>query len=95
MSILISLKYWFPGWPIHPVGFTIARGVAIDGAFFTIFLVWMIKAIVLRVGGISMYKQTQPFFLGMLVGYLIGAGVSYTIDVFWFPDTPHLYENFF
>ncbi|HIG45599.1 MAG TPA: hypothetical protein EYQ20_03945 [candidate division Zixibacteria bacterium] len=89
MSILISLKYWFPGWPIHPVGFTIARGVAIDGAFFTIFLVWMIKAIVLRVGGISMYKQTQPFFLGMLVGFATGMVLNYTVDMIWFPGQGH------
>lgn len=89
MFILIALRYQFPGWPIHPVGFAIARGVAIDGAFFTIFLAWMIKAVVLRLGGIGLYRQAQPLFLGMLVGFAAGMVLNYTIDMIWFPGQGH------
>jgi len=49
----------------------------------------MIKAIVLRVGGVSMYKQTQPFFLGMLVGFATGMVLNYTVDMIWFPGQGH------
>ena len=82
-------RYRFPGWPIHPVGFTIARGVAIDGAFFTIFLAWLVKAILLRLGGIGLYRQTQPFFLGMLVGFSAGLTLNFLVDMIWFPGQGH------
>ena len=89
MSGLIVLRYRFPGWPIHPVGFTIARGVAINSAFFTIFLAWLIKAILIRLGGIGLYRRTQPFFLGMLVGFAAGLTVNFLVDMIWFPGQGH------
>ena len=92
MTIGRYLFYW---WPLHPIGFVVAAAAPIQTAFFPFLLAWLIQMLLLRFGGVRLYQKAQPLFLGMLVGYLIGAGVSYTIDVFWFPDTPHLIENFF
>jgi len=89
MAGLIALRYQFPGWPLHPIGFTIARGVAIDNAFFTMFVAWLIKTIVLRIGGIGLYQQTQPFFLGMLTGFGAGFVLSTVVDMIWFPGQGH------
>lgn len=89
MAFLLLLRYQFPGWPLHPVGFTIARGVAVDNAFFTIFIAWVIKAILLRLGGISLYRNVQPFFLGMLVGFATGMTLSFIVDMIWFPGQGH------
>ncbi|MBI4553357.1 MAG: hypothetical protein HY710_13925 [Candidatus Latescibacteria bacterium] len=89
MSGLIVLRYQFPGWPLHPVGFTIARGVAVDNAVFTVFLAWLVKAVVLRLGGIGLYRRTQPFFLGLLVGFATGLAVASLVDILWFPGQGH------
>lgn len=89
MMALLFLRYQFPGWPLHPIGFTIARGVAIDNAFFTIFLTWLIKTILIRVGGISLYQRAQPFFLGMMVGFAAGFVLSTVVDMIWFPGQGH------
>ncbi len=89
MTGLIALRYRFPGWPIHPAGFAIARGVAIDGAFFTVFLAWLAKSILLRLGGIGLYRETQPLFLGILVGFATGMLLNYAIDMVWFPGQGH------
>jgi hypothetical protein len=96
MTFIMTIgRYLFYWWPLHPIGFVVAAAAPIRSAFFPFFLAWLIQVLLLRFGGVRLYQKAQPLFLGMLVGYLIGAGVSYTIDVFWFPDTPHLYENFF
>jgi hypothetical protein len=90
MMLLIALRYQFPGWPLHPIGFTIARGVAIDNAFFTTFLAWLIKTILLRIGGIGLYQRAQPLFLGMLVGFAAGVLLSTLVDMVWFPGQGHV-----
>lgn len=96
MTFIMTIgRYLFYWWPLHPIGFVVAAAAPIRSAFFPFFLAWLIQVLLLRFGGVRLYQKAQPLFLGMLVGYLIGAGVSYTIDIFWFPDTPHLYENFF
>jgi hypothetical protein len=89
MGGLILLRYRFPAWPIHPVGFAIARGVAIDNAFFTIFIAWLTKTILLRLGGISLYREAQPFFIGMLVGFATGMVLNFGVDMVWFPGQGH------
>ena len=37
------------------------------------------------VGGITMYRKTQPFFYGLIVGYVFALGVSFMVDLIWFP----------
>jgi len=46
---------------------------------------WLIKVIILRLGGISLYRRATPFFIGMIVGYTAALMVSMTIDLIWFP----------
>jgi len=61
---------------------------------FTFFVAWLIKVILMRMGGVSLYRKTQPLFLGILVGYILGVVMAYAVDTVWFPDTPHAVEIF-
>ncbi len=92
MTIFRYLFYW---WPFHPVGFVVAASSPIRIAFLPFLLAWIIQAILLRTGGVRLYQKAQGLFLGILVGYVVGATITYVIDYIWFIDTPHLYENFF
>jgi hypothetical protein len=49
----------------------------------SVFIAWLLKVITLRVGGIGLYRQLRPFFVGLIVGFFLGVGVSYGIDVIW------------
>ena len=89
MWALIQLRYTFPGWPLHPVGFAIASAYATDQAMFSVFCAWMVKAILLRIGGVTLYKRYQPFFIGVLVAFSIGVGLSFLVDFIWFPRQGH------
>jgi hypothetical protein len=61
---------------------------------FSIFLAWLIKFLLMRFGGVGLYRKTQPLFLGILVGYVLGVAVAYVVDSVWFPDSPHVIEIF-
>ena len=93
MWALIQLRYQFPGWPLHPVGFAIAGAFATDQAAFSVFLAWLIKITVMKMGGVALYRRTQPLFLGILVGFSIGVAISFAIDFIWFPQQGHLIDS--
>jgi hypothetical protein len=89
MAVLTLARYQFPWWPIHPIGFAIMETFAVRGTIFTIFIVWLAKTIIFRIGGIALYRRGQPFFLGILAGFVIGVAISGIVDVLWFPGSGH------
>lgn len=90
MSALTFLKYRFPGWPLHPVGFALAgSGTYMRYTVFSIFIAWAIKFIILRIGGAALYRRYRFFFLGVLVGYTAGVGLSLVVDILWFSGMGH------
>ena len=56
---------------------------------FSLFLGWLCKWIIVRLGGIQLYQRARPFFLGLILGYFAGVAVSNVIDVIWFPGQGH------
>ena len=59
------LRTVFPFWPFHPAGYLVAGEKSTIGRlWFSIFLSWGIKTILLKVGGIRLYRKAYPLFLG-------------------------------
>ena len=58
------MKIRFLWWPLHPGGYVLVSGTGMSGLWFPIFLSWLAKAIVLKLGGVKLYRQAVPFFLG-------------------------------
>ena len=56
---------------------------------FGLILVWIIKLIILRFGGVSLYRRSLSFWHGFIVGYMYGIGVDSVVDAIWFPDAGH------
>ena len=88
-SVLSLLQYRFYWWPLHPVGLTIATLWNVRLIAASVFIAWACKVTVLRVGGIALYRQLRPFFIGLIVGFFLGVGVSYAIDAIWFFGLGH------
>jgi len=80
MSVLTMCRYRFPWWPIHPAGLAVGLTHPTFHVWFSIFIAWLIKVIVLRTGGVSLYRRTRPFFLGMILGAFTAAGLWLVID---------------
>ena len=66
-AILTALRYRLPWWPIHPVGFIITT-TSILHEITSLIIVWLFKAIVIRVGGVSLYEKYRPLFFGIIAG---------------------------
>ncbi len=95
ISTLLAMgRYLFYWWPLNPIGFAIGASGPIRGVVFTLFMAWLVQVILLRIGGVGLYRKAQPLFLGMLVGYVIGVLAAYLVDSIYFPDTPHIAEVF-
>ena len=95
ISTLLALgRYLFYWWPLNPIGFAIGASGPIRGVVFTLFVAWIVQVILLRVGGVGLYRKAQPLFLGILVGYAVGVLAAYVVDTVYFPDTPHIAEIF-
>ena len=78
------LRTRFPFWPFHPAGYLIgSSGWTVGWLWFSIFVSWAIKAILLKVGGIRLYRKVFPLFLGILLGEFIIGGAWVLIRLFW------------
>lgn len=53
-----------------------------DYVWFSVFVAWCIKAVVLKYGGPGLYRSTRPFFLGLIMGQVFVAGLWLAIDYF-------------
>ena len=42
------------------------------------------KLAILRYGGSRTYRSARPFYLGLIMGYYVGAGISFFVDMIWF-----------
>ena len=69
-----SMRRRFLWWPFHPAGYPLAVSFAMDYFWWAVFIAWFIKAAVLKVGGMRMYRKGIPFALGLILGdYVIGS----------------------
>lgn len=89
MALLTFLHHALPWWPLHPIGFAISCNYLTRRSVFSIFIAWLAKTIIMRVGGVTLYRKSKPFFLGLLTGYAFGIASSFLVDVIWFFGNGH------
>jgi hypothetical protein len=80
MTVLMICRYRFPWWPIHPAGLAVGLTHPTFHVWFSIFIAWLVKVIILKLGGISLYRRTRPLFLGLILGSFATSGVWILID---------------
>ncbi len=68
----------FLWWPFHPAGYLVSGSFGLFRLWLPIFVSWLVKSLVLRYGGLRMYRQVLPFFLGLVLGEF-GAGFIRTV----------------
>ena len=85
MGGFLYVLFWFvrtklPFFPMHPIGLAVASTVPIIFTWFSIFLGWFLKFMILRYGGQKIYRNLQPFFIGMIAGAFLTGGIWMVID---------------
>jgi hypothetical protein len=88
-SLVFVFHYRFFWWPLHPVGLTVATLWMTRHIVISVLISWALKRLILRYGGVALYRRLLPFFIGLPVGYFIGVGISYAVDVIWFYGKGH------
>jgi hypothetical protein len=88
-TLLILLNQRFPWWPLHPAGFTVSLQYPTRASFFSVFLAWLFKTIVLRVGGVDLYNRSRTVVLGAIVGYVVAVVIGFGLDVAFFWGQGH------
>jgi hypothetical protein len=80
LSFTLFLAYCrarWAGWPFHPVGYAMSNTFAASASFWTPCLIaWICKILIIRSGGMKLYRKMLPLFLGMIVGDLLGGGTT-------------------
>jgi hypothetical protein len=89
MGLLTFLQYRFPWWPIHPVGLSVASIWMIRNQAPAIFVAWAAKSAIMRFGGIELYRRAAPFFIGLILGHFAAVGISFIVDIIFFPGHGH------
>jgi hypothetical protein len=70
------------GFPFHPLGWALAN-IWVMYTFWSLFMVvWFVKLLVLRYGGLRLYRQLLPFFLGMVFGDCMVSALMAIINSF-------------
>lgn len=74
-TFLMAIRRRFLGFPFHPVGYAMAGGWLISCIWFSIFLSWLVKWVLLKYGGLRTYRRAVPFFLGLILGQHVVGGL--------------------
>jgi uncharacterized protein DUF6785/uncharacterized protein DUF6784 len=64
-------------WPFHPIGYAVANTQSMDYMWMPFLIAWGLKAVVLRYGGMQLYRRSLPFFFGLILG-------DYIVPALWF-----------
>ncbi len=80
VAVLMALRTRLPWWPLHPVALPVSTIAYTHSYFFSVFLAWGIKALVLRFGGANLYRATRTFFTGIILGEAVCLGMWIVID---------------
>ena len=80
---LTLLRRKFLWWPFYPVSYPLAFGglLIMNYLWFSIFLAWLIKGLILKHGRLGLYRQVRPFFLGLILGQFVFRGLWSLVEV--------------
>jgi len=65
LNALRMRLFWFP---FHPVGYAISSSWSMHQLWMCMFIAWLIKLVLLRYGGLRLYRAAIPLFLGLMLG---------------------------
>ena len=76
---VMRLKFWW--WPFHPIGYIAANTWGSHWWYLPFFIGWAGKTLVIRYGGLRLYRATVPLAIGLIVGDLVNGGVWTAVNV--------------
>ncbi len=69
----MRLRFWW--WPLHPVGYMVGMSWGANWYWMPFFVGWVAKSLVVRYGGLRLYRATVPLATGLIIGDLLNRGL--------------------
>ena len=82
--LLGAARLMFSWWPFHPIGYLASMTYATWSIWFSFFLGWLFKAVVMRYGGTGLYKSLKPFAIGLIAGEALAGGCFMLVKIIAF-----------
>jgi hypothetical protein len=79
LNLLRQRLFWFP---FHPMGFAMASAYGFH-LWAPFLVVWVLKTLILRLGGHAGYRRLVPLFLGIALGRYLFAGIVWGVFGFF------------
>jgi hypothetical protein len=80
-TVLSVLRLRFADFPLHPVGYLLAYSYTTEIVWFSVFVGWVVKVVIVRFGGARLFYAGRMFFIGLIVGEAGAAAVWMAIGV--------------
>jgi hypothetical protein len=80
--LLNLLRSRVMGFPFHPVGYAVSSSWGMSVLWVPMLLAWMLKLVLLRYGGLALYRKALPFFFGVILGECL-AGSLWSLLGIW------------
>jgi len=85
LSVLRIRYVW---WPLMPLAWALSSSWSMIVFWFPFLVAWIVKGVIVRYGGWTVYTRLQPFFLGLILGEFSQAVIWATIGGVWRLPTP-------
>ncbi|HXG23150.1 MAG TPA: DUF6785 family protein, partial [Chthonomonadales bacterium] len=69
--LLDGLRRKLAWFPLHPLAYAVANSWGMTQLWLPILIGYVLKAIITHYGGLLLYRQAVPFFLGLILGEMI------------------------
>jgi len=76
---VLRLRLWW--WPLHPFGYLAANCWGMHWYWQAFFVGWLLKTLVVRYGGLQLYRRMVPLMIGLLVGDQVGVGLRVLLTI--------------
>ena len=70
-AFMQAMRVRFFWWPFHPLAYAVSSSFEINLVWMPLFIAWVIKALMLRYGGVRVFQSSLPFFYGLILGQFV------------------------
>lgn len=75
VGAMMAARVFWVSWPFHPIGLLLMNAWPLQFFWFSIFVGWGLKQLLLHYGGAPLFRRARAFFIGLLVGEMLAAGL--------------------
>ena len=79
--MLEMLRLNLPAWPFHPLGFAVSSSWEMNLVWMPLMIAWLVKLVILRYGGLELFRRALPFFYGLILGQFVVGSLLNIISI--------------